>query len=429
MDQSLYFSFVEFLHSLHHPSYETKDGRHHQWPLRKMNDFCEFLDNPQRKLNIIHVAGTNGKGSCVSIVASYLQLSGYKVGVYMSPEIIDFKERIQVNGELISVDYVEQFYKKVIDYSCNNIYKNRQNSFDTYSQVLVAMAFSYFYSKEVDYAIIETGIGGEFDPTNIVTPILSIITTIGYDHTALLGHDLESISKAKCGIIKKTIPVVVGRIDASLKKVFSDVAKNRNCPIFYTDEIKTDTQPFEKNGIHTPYLHANADCCWLAVGLLSKLNYIGTPDFYIFQKAVSEHRQLYKLRGRWEQVYCKPDIILDICDNELGAKSVFKYVATIMASNLYDRLIIIMGLTGPSKIDMVKYFPSNALYYYTQSHGYISANQVKAILGYPGECYQTPADAIKSYLLNKRDSDLVLVVGSIHIITDAICYFDAIKNV
>lgn len=427
MDQSLYLNFVRFLHSLHHPSYETKDGRQHQWPLRKMSEFCKYLGDPQQKLKIIHVAGTNGKGSCVSIIASYLQLSGFKVGVYISPEILDIKERIQINGELISVEYIEQFYKKVIEYSSFKFYNNEHNSFDTYSQVLVAMAFSYFKTKKVDFAIIETGIGGELDPTNIVTPILSVITTIGYDHTALLGQDLESIAKAKCGVIKKMIPVVVGCIDDSLKKVFSNDAKSKHSSIIYTDESNDENHPFGKIEIHLPYLHPNADCCWSAIGVLSKLNYINKPDIHIFQKAVSEYRQLYSLRGRWEQVYSKPDIILDICDNELGAKCVFKDVATIMKSNVYGRLIIIMGLTGPSKIDMIKYFPSNALYYYTESHGYISANRVKALLGYPGECYQTPTDAIKSYLLDKQESDLVLVVGSIHIITDAIRFFDAKK--
>lgn len=428
MDQNMYFSFVAFLHSLHHPSYETKDGKHHQWPQRKMIDFCEFLGNPQNELKIIHVAGTNGKGSCVSIISSYLQLSGFKVGVYMSPEVLDIKERIQINGELISMEYVELFYEKVIKYSRISVYKNEYNSFDTYSQVLVALAFSYFNSKKVDYAIIETGIGGEFDPTNIVTPILSVITSIGYDHTALLGHNLEKIAKAKCGIIKKKIPVVVGRIDNSLKKVFSDVAKSKQSSIFYTDENNEVFKLFEKLEIYTPYQQNNADCCWLVIGVLSRLNYISKPNIRIFMKAMSEFRHLNNLRGRWEQVYSKPDVILDICDNELGARCVFKFIANIMKSDLYDRLIIIMGLTGPSKIDMLKYFPSSALYYYTQSHGYISADRVKALLGYSGECYQTPTAAIKSYLVDKRDSDLVLVVGSIHIISDAILFFDKIKN-
>lgn len=417
MSQSLYDSFVKFLYSLHHPTYETSDGRHHQWSLRQMNDFCEFLGNPQKKLKVIHVAGTNGKGSCVSIIASYLQLAGFKVGIYISPEILDIKERIQVNGELISINFVEQFYKEILNY--RNLCEVK-----TYSQVLVAMAFSYFYTQKVDYAIIETGIGGALDPTNIVMPILSVITTIGYDHTSLLGYDLESIARSKGGIIKDMVPVVIGGINKSLKSIFSEIAKNKLSPIFFTNELKEDYQRIKRFDFAIPYQQSNAECCWLAINVLSRLKYISKPNLRLFQQALSVHCRLYNLRGRWEQICRKPDIFLDICDNELGAKCVFNFIENIMKRDLYDRLIIIMGLTGPSKLNMAKYFPSNALYYYTQSHGYISADNVKTSLGHPGECYQTPVDAINSYLHNKRDTDLVLVVGSIHIITDAIRFFD-----
>ena len=422
MEQSLYDCFVKYLHSLHHPTYETRDGRQHQWPLRKMIDFCGFLGNPQQNLKIIHVAGTNGKGSCVSIIASYLQLSGYKVGIYISPEVLDFKERIQVNGEYVSVKYIEQFYKKLIDYS--NYSTNKDHVFDTYSQVLVAMAISYFDFKEVDYAVIETGIGGSFDPTNIVTPILSVITSIGYDHTSLLGCDLESIAIAKSGIIKEQVPVVVGKIDDTIKSVFSDKAKNRHSLIFYTDEYIDVDSSLDGFEFSTPYQYDNSICCWLAIRVLSKYNHIGKPNELFFLNAVSNHRKLCNLRGRWEKIGQNPDVFLDICDNELGAKCVFEFVGNVMKRKLYDRLIIIMGLTGPSKFNMIKYFPSDALYYYTQSHGFISADEVKNALGYPGKCYKTPAEAISDYLQYKRDSDLVLIIGSIHIITDAIHFFN-----
>lgn len=417
--------FLKFLHSLHHPTYE-KDGVLYQWPLKKMTDFCHYMGDPQQKLKMIHVAGTNGKGSCVAILSSYLRILGFSVGIYISPEVLDFRERIQVNGRPISTSYIEEFYKNLLDYSLAHHNKRLQDLFDTYSQVLVAMAFSYFNNQRVDYAIIETGIGGENDPTNIITPVLSIITSIGFDHTKLLGNELRTIAKAKCGIIKDGIPVIVGQIDSTIKEVFISVAEQKHSQVFFTDEyIKIDFMFEGESKKVSPYLKRNAECCWVGVSVLSYQERIGRPNWTYFEKAVHVHKMENNLHGRWEKVSSRPDIYLDICDNELGAKCVFKYVEEMMRQGMYERLVIIIGLTGPSKLNVIQYLPQDAKYYYTQSHGYISAEEVRSVAGFIGDCFSSPVDAIQCYLSCKEKDDLVLVAGSIHIITDALRFFTA----
>lgn len=421
-DECSFDDFLNFIHNLNHPTYEM-DGRLYQWPLCRMEQFCHYLGDPQDQLKIIHVAGTNGKGSCVSILSSYLRFCGYKVGIYISPEVIDVRERIQINGEYVDSTYVSDFYCKIQAYiQCQE--KKHLKAFDTYSQVLVALAFSYFKDMHVDFAIIETGIGGLNDPTNIVTPILSVITSIGFDHMSLLGYDLMSIARAKSGIIKKNIPVVVGCIDSSIKDVFLNAAQEKQSPIYYVNKyLVADSRTDNVQGA-TPYQDDNVACCWLSINVLSKYKYDVPVCREKLMMATTSYKTLNNLRGRWEKIYSKPDIYLDICDNELGAESVFRHVNRLMCERSYSRLVIIIGLTGPSKLGVVKYLPRNAIYYYTQSRSFISAEEVKDAIGVSGECFLLPSDAIEKYLKESHPNDLVLVVGSIHVVRDAIIFFE-----
>lgn len=419
----LFDEFIDFLHSLNHPTF-TENGKQFQWSLYKMRHFCSYLGDPQNRIKCIHVAGTNGKGSCVSIMASYLRLSGYRVGIYISPEVMDVRERIQVNGKMISKHFMADFYQKLIEYSDVFFSSNPNIAFDTYSQVFVALAFSYFNKKNVDFAVIETGIGGLNDPTNIIMPVLSIITSIGYDHTELLGNDLRSIAKEKSGIIKYAIPVVVGHIPQQVESVFSQYAKNNNSCLYFMDKQRASSFPTQLITDSPSYEINNVECCKLALNVLEKNKVISTFDDELFVEAVFRHKEMNNLKGRWQKLYNKPDIYADICDNELAAENVFQHVKQLSKSNNYKRLVIIIGLTGPSKTGVLKHLPRNATYFFTQSHGYISAQEVKAATGFEGDCFLSPSKALERYMTNKDPLDLVIIIGSIHIISEAINFFD-----
>lgn len=421
--QDTYTRFIAFLHSLHHPTYK-KGERHYQWPLANMIRFCNFIGNPQNDLRILHVAGTNGKGSCVALIATYLKSLGYNVGTYTSPELFDVRERIQINGEVIPKHDVIEFYGLLSQY----IATGKNCCFDTYSQVLVCLAFYYFKRKNVDFAVIETGIGGMLDPTNIITPIISIITSIGLDHTDLFGDNVYDIAKAKSGIIKNGIPVVVGIMELSLIDLFKDVATRNKAP-FYSAMSMTSQNEFFHSLAPCDYQEDNIRVCYSALRILSNYGLTKEYNHEQFLNAIDTFKSVFNLHCRWEYVSHSPDIILDICDNELGAKRIFSFAKRSMNTGHYKRLVIIMGLTGPRKIRMLDYFPRDAKYYYTQSHGFIEASDVKRIFGAPGDCYQSPIDAIKDYLLTKDRHDLVLILGSIHIVSEAFSYFKNKKSI
>lgn len=414
-----YLCFIEYLHSLHHPTYE-KDGRLYQWPLENMVNFCHFLGDPQNKLKIIHIAGTNGKGSCVSLIATYLMALGYKVGTYTSPELFDIKERIRINGVVIPKSVIEEFYEVLSRYKISG----KAGNLDTYSQVFISLAFYYFNKTCVDYAVIETGIGGTLDPTNIATPILTIITSIGLDHTELLGNTILEIAKAKSGIIKNNIPVIVGPMSDYLTDYFKMRAQQNDAPFYCASSFDWRDDSFFPSPLQADYQKDNIKTCYAALMVLSSLGHIGPFNQEKYLSAIDTYRELFCIHGRWEYVSHSPDIIIDICDNELGAKRVFESIKYIYGQGHYKRLVIIFGLTGPSKLGMLKYFPQDAIYYYTQSHSFIEPSEVRKVFGVPGNCYQNPENAIEHYLSTKDRNDLVLIMGSIHIASVAYRYFN-----
>lgn len=416
--QDNYLEFIGFLHSLHHPTFES-GKRLFQWPLANMIRFCNYLGNPQNNLRIIHVAGTNGKGSCVTLIATYLKSLGYTVGTYTSPELFEIRERIRLNGEVIPKEFVVDFYNLLLQYTAIG----HDSCFDTYSQVLVSLAFFYFNKMNVDYAVIETGIGGALDPTNISTPIISIITSVGLDHTDLFGDNLFDIAKAKSGIIKNRTPVVVGLMKPSLIDYFKKVAEHIEAP-FYSAKSMTPHSVLLRSLASCGYQEDNIKTCYSALKVLSDYGLTKQYNHEQFLKAIDTFKTVFDLHCRWDYVSRSPDIILDICDNELGAKRVISSAKALMNKGFYKRLVIIMGLTGPSKISMLDIFPRDAKYYYTQSHGFIDASDVKRIFGVPGDCYLTPTDAIKDYLRTKDRHDLVLILGSIHIVSEAYHFFN-----
>lgn len=414
-----YSSFLTYLHSLSHPTYE-QDGRHYQWPLNKMFRFCNYLKNPQNEFKIIHIAGTNGKGSCVSIIARYLMLLGYKVGTYTSPELFDVRERVRLNGHMIQNEDIIDFYDIIQEY----ISKDLENSFDTYSQVFVCLAFYYFNKHNIDFAIIETGIGGTNDPTNVVTPIASVITSIGLDHTDVFGDNILDIAKEKSGIIKQCIPVVLGPVEPHLRSFVEQFADSLEAPLYSTDDLTILDDKIYQGISQSSYQSENMKTCYKVLSVLASRGYTPPIEDSLFHKALSDYRSVFGLYGRWDYVGHSPDIIVDICDNESSAKKVFSDVKNLCTKKQYSRVVIIFGLTGPRKLSMLKYFPKNAIYYYTESHGFISPHEVKMALSFPGNCYSQTSLAIDEYMKEKASNDLVLILGSIHIISEALHYFN-----
>jgi len=262
---------------------------------------CEALGNPQNSFKSIHVAGTNGKGSTTHILSAIYQANGYKVGLYTSPHLVDFRERIKLNGEMCSKEFVVTFTQGIAP-----LIEEIQPSF---FEITVAMAFAYFAEQQVDIAIIETGLGGRLDSTNIITPLACIITSIGYDHMDMLGDTLELIAAEKAGIIKEGVPIVYGNIEAGPLSVIKNTAVAKNAPIYCFNESNYTTD------LSGNYQVWNIGCAVKTASLLQKA-LPTTVDKIKF--ALQNVKQLTHLWGRWQQLSAEPLIICDVGHNEEG---------------------------------------------------------------------------------------------------------------
>ena len=399
---------------------------------------CEFLGHPEKKIKTIHIAGTNGKGSTSHMLASIFQEAGYKTGLYTSPHLYDFRERIKVNGQMCSQDFVIDFTNKVKP--C--IEKIEPSFFE----ITVGMAFDYFVQEKVDIAIIETGLGGRLDSTNVIEPELSIITNIGFDHMALLGNTLEAIASEKAGIIKKDTPVVIGTLDTATKKVFEDKANKENAPIYFAEdfiEFKSfqnnwqnalfefnqpmihllDAPLFPKNftiecDLPAKYQAKNLKAVLVAAQLLSTMGWKLTSGKVM--KALSQIKKNNGLMGRWECIQSNPRIVLDVAHNEHGIKAMLDQLATTH----YEQLYIVTGMVKDKDIDaMLTLLPKNANYYFTQSHlpRALAANELaeKAnAFSLKGEIYSDVNIALETAAAKANDKDLILVIGSVYLVAE-----------
>jgi len=399
---------------------------------------CAFLGHPEKKIKTIHIAGTNGKGSTSHMLASIFQEAGYKTGLYTSPHLYDFRERIKVNGQMCSQGFVIDFTKKIKP--C--IEKIEPSFFE----ITVGMAFDYFVQEKVDIAIIETGLGGRLDSTNVIEPELSIITNIGFDHMALLGNTLEAIAAEKAGIIKKETPVVIGTTDTTTKKVFEAKADKENAPIYFAEdfiEFKAfqnnwqnalfefnqplihllDAPLFPKNftiecDLPAKYQAKNLKAVLVATQLLSTMGWKLTANKVM--KALSQIKKNNGLMGRWECIQDRPRVILDVAHNEHGVNALLEQLASLQ----YHQLHIVTGMVKDKDIQAVlALLPKNALYYFTQSH-IPRALPVKelaeqaAAVGLNGHAFEDVNIALKDAIKNANHNDLILVIGSVFLVAE-----------
>jgi len=399
---------------------------------------CKFLGHPEKKIKTIHIAGTNGKGSTSHMLASIFQEAGYKTGLYTSPHLYDFRERIKVNGQMCSQDFVIDFTNKIKP--C--IEKIEPSFFE----ITVGMAFDYFVQEKVDIAIIETGLGGRLDSTNVIEPELSIITNIGFDHMALLGNTLEAIASEKAGIIKKQTPVVIGAFDPATKNVFEDKASKENAPIYFAEdfiEFKSfqnnwqnalfefnqplihvlDAPLFPKNftiecDLPAKYQAKNLKAVLVAAQLLSTMGWKLTANKVM--KALSQIKKNNGLMGRWECIQDSPRVILDVAHNEHGVHALLEQLASLQ----YQQLHIVTGMVKDKDVQSVlKLLPKNALYYFTQSHipRALPVNELAdqaAVIGLNGHSYEDVNLALHDAKKNANHNDLILVIGSVFLVAE-----------
>ena len=414
------------------PMYSRIGAAAYKEDLHNTIALCNALDNPQTKFKSIHIAGTNGKGSTSHMLAAILQQAGYKTGLYTSPHLKDFRERIKINGEMIAQEFVVDFVQRT-----QQISKDIEPSF---FELTMTMAFDYFADQQVDIAIIETGLGGRLDSTNIITPILSIITNIGYDHMNILGDTLEKIATEKAGIIKKNTPVIIGEYLAETKQIFISKAIECNAPITFAQnevtisDISLSTQKLhckvitkenntqekitlDLNGI---YQANNLPTILCAEKILIEKGFkIKKEDL---QFALSNTKTLTGLHGRWDVIAENPTIVLDVAHNEDGIKQVLKQVNYIKTENKNCKVHFIMGMVKDKEVDKVlSLLPVDAQYYFTNAHipRALPAEDLKikaSSFNLNGNFFDDVDDAIKAAQTNAVEQDLIVVCGSVFVV-------------
>lgn len=393
-------------------------------------EFCNRLDNPQNKFKSIHIGGTNGKGSTSHMLAAILQQAGYKTGLYTSPHLKDFRERIRINGKMVAKSFVKNFVK------------NQKIAIEeiepSFFEVTVAMAFDYFAKEKVDIAIIEVGLGGRLDSTNIITPELAVITNISLDHTNILGDTLQEIAFEKAGIIKKNIPIVIGENDKETESIFLNKAKIEHAPISFSDIILT-TQNINKKGnlltldlckgdeilfsklaldLTGTYQIKNIKTIIQTVLNLRKLGY-SIPDNAIYS-GLKNVKKLTGLQGRWQKIAKKPLTICDTGHNKAGITEVIQNINNTKHQNLH----FVIGMVKDKDISgVLAILPKNAIYYFCQPNleraltSIELCNQAKEF-NLKGKTFSTVADAYANAKLNAKEKDLIFIGGSTFVVAE-----------
>lgn len=390
------------------PMYQNKGKVAFNSKLDGITLFASHLGNPHTNFKSIHVAGTNGKGSSSHLLASVLQEAGYKVGLYTSPHLKDFRERIRINGKKINKDWVVDFIE-----NNSSFFEQRKLSF---FEMTVGMAFSYFDKESVDIAIIEVGLGGRLDSTNIIHPEVSLITNIGLDHTDILGDTIPEIAREKAGIIKPNTPVVVSEFNEETVPIFKEVANKMNSKILFADSGNYNSD--YEIGLLGSYQKRNIK------GVLGTLNLL--KGFEIREEdKVNGFKNVVKntgLMGRWQKIGDQPTIICDTAHNKDG----LSYVLEQLKNQEFDTLHIVVGVVKDKNItDILPLFPKNAVYYFCKPKIFrgldenILARQFYD-LNFKGEIYKSVNKAFKTAKKQAKKSDLIYVGGSNFVVAEVL---------
>lgn len=405
-----------------------RDGKSAYKPgLENVEKLDKDLEYPHRNYKTIHIAGTNGKGSVSNLLASVLQHEGYKVGLYTSPHLKEFRERIRINGKQIPEQYVCDFVK-----THRTIFENINLSF---FELTMSMAFKYFADEKVEIAIIEAGLGGRLDSTNIITPILSVITNISFDHMNILGDTLSAIASEKAGIIKPSVPVVIGESKDEIKQLFIDKANSVSAPILFAENeinvvLKENThgkQQFNCTnfqnltiGLGGLYQQKNTATTLVAI---QQLNQIGLQlSNKAIYKGFETVCETTGLQGRWQKIQDKPTIICDIGHNE----EAIRYVNQQLQSINYKNLRIVIGIMKDKDIEnMLKLLPKKAIYYFCKANTPRALDekefqQQANVFGLNGNSFSSVELALNTAKQEASIDDLIFVGGSNFVVAEVV---------
>jgi len=402
----LYQTEIEWLfHQF--PSYQKIGSKAYKPTLENIQSITQSIDSPEKELKFVHVAGSNGKGSTCSMLSSILTEAGYKVGLFTSPHINDFSERIRIDGETISQDSVVNFIQTI-----------KKHSFDfspSFFEVTFAMALNHFKESECDICIIETGLGGRLDATNIITPLLSLITNISLEHTNILGDTIELITKEKAGIIKPNIPILIGMMSSKLTNLFKLFSEERQSPFYeITSEISSFNLPLLGD-----YQKENLALVLDALKLLADFNFlVNKKDI---QQGLNSLTKNTGYRGRLQIIEEKPKVIYDVSHNTDG---IIKTLSTISKINS-GQLHIIFGASNDKNIeDIIKLFPPGCKLYLTEFSNLRSfhLNDLKALTKHSvfksKSYHDSPLKALQLAKSSSSEEDTILAIGSFFLISD-----------
>ena len=391
------------------PMYQRQGQSAFRKNLSNTIKFAELLKHPENQFKSIHVAGTNGKGSTSHMLASILQEAGYKVGLYTSPHLKDFRERIKINGKVVSKPFVNGFIKRYKSFLEENTL--------SFFEMTVGMAFEYFSKEQVDIAVIEVGLGGRLDSTNIITPEVSVITNIGFDHTQFLGNTLDAIAFEKGGIIKPNVPVVIGETQKETTPVFKALAKRNNSKIVFADKEQTELFTSDLTGI---YQAKNI------ITVVQTVKELQKKGFNISHENIKQGlRQVVKntgLMGRWQILQTNPKVVCDTGHNREG----LLYVMNQLSKEVFDTLHVVFGVVNDKDLtSIIDLLPKKAIYYFCKPdmpRG-LDANELKKTLnssGLMGDAYSSVNEAYKSALGKASSNDFVFIGGSTFVVAEII---------
>ena len=391
------------------PMYQNQGKSAYKKDLTNTLQLDEHLGNPHLRFKSIHVAGTNGKGSTSHMLASILQEAGYKVGLYTSPHLKDFRERIRINGVPVEKSYVVDFI-----HTNKTFFEERALSF---FEMTVGMAFDFFASNEVDIAVIEVGLGGRLDSTNIITPILSVITNIGFDHVDVLGDTFHKIASEKAGIIKPKVPVVIGEFNSETELVFQAKASQTEAPIVFAETHKVAQY---KSDLRGAYQKKNINTVLAATSVLKEIG-IKISDLDI--KTGLEHVVANTgLLGRWQILNLKPKVICDTAHNKEG----LELIVAQLLEQTYDHLHIVFGSVTDKNLDtLLDILPREATYYFCKPKVQRGMDAEELAVkfqdkGFQGKPYSSVKQAFEHALTSATSSDLIFVGGSTFVVAEVV---------
>lgn len=402
----------------HLPMFQRVGKEAFKKDLTNIRKLCEHLSFPQKSIKTIHIAGTNGKGSVSHLLSALFQAHGFKTGLYTSPHYKDFRERIKVNGKIIEKKYVRLFVEKNIEFL-----ENLQPSF---FEMSFGMALDYFRNQQVDIAIIETGLGGRLDSTNIINPQLSVITNISWDHMDMLGDTLEKIAVEKAGIIKDCADVIIGKRQSETESIFKNKAKDQGVSIFFAGDQKEFLKEYQKTfdfipDLQGPYQVENIQTALAAFHHYCKVHHVKINQNSVIE-AVQRTSSFTGFMGRWRFVAGHYDLLFDSAHNEGGINVLVQW----LNEQSYDRVHLICGFVKDKSLNKVlQILPQNASYYFCQAKipraldSVLLRDQAQS-LGRMGKAYKTVRGAYRAALKQAKKNDLVLVTGSIFVVAEVL---------